>query len=36
MLDRRGFTFVGVVLSNSLEKAEWTMMERVYAESTAA
>ena len=36
MLNRQGFTFVGVVLSTSLERAEWTMMERVYAENAAA
>ena len=36
MLDRQDFTFVGVVMSTSLEKAEWTLMERVYAENAAA
>lgn len=36
MLDRQDFAFVGVVMSTSLEKAEWTLMERVYAENAAA
>ena len=36
MLDRQGYAFVGVVLGNSLAQAEWTMMERIYAESTTA
>ncbi len=35
MLDRQGFTFLGVVQSNSLERAEWVLMERVFVENAA-
>ncbi len=36
MLDRQGFRFVGVVQARSLEQAEWTLMQRAFAESNAA
>jgi hypothetical protein len=36
MLDRQGYAFAGVVLAPSLDKAEWTLMERAYADSVTA
>lgn len=36
MLSRRRFRFLGVVQARSLEQAEWTLMQRAFAESSAA